>query len=292
MRKITQFVLALLVALVMVFSVSGYDVQVPAVSVPGMPVVEVSANATAVPVPTLYTGEGAQETEGNEVTTTEDSESNPPEPTLISEPAKTNVAVSPKGVKVGDMVEVTPGIVSVKTPRGAVVVKSTADMKTMLEQNDNFDFNDLDQVASKVEVRAGKIVAGGVEVNYEGKTMTVQTPSGNTIQITPGQGAVVIKDKNMEISAEGLTVEGNKVKMNDKEIMMPSEIFDAELEADIKDLELMLEEDMPIYTGQKEQNKKLFFFMPVTFNETMKFNAETGKELASMKPWWSMFAWG
>ncbi len=202
------------------------------------------------------------------------------------------VKVGPQGqVSVKGATSVDGGRASVNVnPQGHVSVRGSPEaIRAMLESDDDLDADDLGATGA-VDISPGRIVAGDVTVEMTDKTLRVAA-GGTTVQIVMGEGRVHIKDGDVEVESEaGIQVDDQKVKVGGIEIKLPSQAISAELRERSKKVELVTEDDKPVYAVETEEDERFLFLFPVKVPVRVSVDAATGETIRARGPWWSFLS--
>lgn len=286
MKKIFFMVI---VSLILAFSVSALEMPSTDINVDSEEVqvdyTEDSAEITAEDIEVVATPEKVTATtaEGDEVVITEDK-------ATVKKAEGEEVTVD-KGKMTAKPVKISTGNEVVIKQGNMEMVKATPEKVKSMFTNQNINLGEVSMETQSVKITPGKVMAGGVEVDSTGKTMTVNTPSGNTIQITPGEGAVVIKDSGVEVKSAEISVEGGVVKAGGVQIKMPSEILDQEELLDLEeDMDIELEDGKPMYKYEKKEKKKFLGLFSVNVGQQISVDAQSGEKVNVKGPWWSFMA--
>lgn len=207
------------------------------------------------------------------------------------------VSTSPNGVSVGS----SAGDVSVSTDKNRnqvnvvaggssiSVSRNSAGVRASL-QNSRIDVNNLGS-SSVVEVRPNTIIVGDVRVQSAGKKLMVRT-QGSDVEISSNGNEVIIKDGDIQVTASNLTVEKDKVKVNNIEIKTPGKALDAQTKAHAKKVEIKVENNKPVYFVSTEDNKRFLGIVSVKVNGDVTVDGSTGVVIRRSNPWWSFLAFG
>jgi len=122
-----------------------------------------------------------------------------------------------------------------------------------------------------------------------------EKPVSVKIRVSPEKKRIEIKVKDkVAITKEMMKFEENKLKIKTpkKEIevnVLPDEAIETVQEEipEVKESELKVKNDKPVYEIKGEKQGKLLFIFPVRINLLGEVNAQTAEVLKIKKPWWS-----
>jgi len=131
------------------------------------------------------------------------------------------------------------------------------------------------------------------DISFEVKVK--EKPVSVKIGISPEKKRIEIKVKDkVAITKETMKFEENKLKVKTpkKEIevnVLPDEAIETVQKEipEVKETELKVENNSPVYEIKGERQGKLLFIFPVRINLLGEVNAQTAEVLKIKKPWWS-----
>ncbi|HLC57549.1 MAG TPA: hypothetical protein VJH95_03185, partial [Candidatus Nanoarchaeia archaeon] len=114
---------------------------------------------------------------------------------------------------------------------------------------------------------------------------------GQVVEINPQEDKIMINEDGINVESQELVVEGDKMKIGDVEIKMPSEIIKKdELGENVKKISVKEENGKAVYSIEREVERKLFGLIAVGVSEKQKLDAVNGEEIEVEKPWWGFMA--
>jgi len=90
------------------------------------------------------------------------------------------------------------------------------------------------------------------------------------------------------VASPELSIKNNKIEINGTEIkILPSAVAAKAKIKIAKELNLSVEAGSLVYNVKGDENRKLFWIIPVTIEKQVQVDASTGDIIKEEKPWWS-----
>lgn len=140
----------------------------------------------------------------------------------------------------------------------------------------------------KIDVTAEKLVINNAEFVSSDKEVQL-TVNGQDVQVAQKDGRVIISDNNINVDTSGMTIENNKILLNNLEIKMPHEVV-SKIDANTQTMELVSKDSKPVYVIKDTSDAKLLGFIPVKTTMTINIDAVTGAQQNVKNSWWAFLA--
>lgn len=159
-------------------------------------------------------------------------------------------------------------------------------MTNFIKSRNEIEASELKSVVEEVKVSYGAITAGAAAVPTVAKKILVNTDSG-AVAIQPTANAVIISDKNINVTAPEITIKEDKILVNDIEVKLTASAAAEKLNIVPQAVELKLQNDKAVYNMAVEEKRKLFGLIPLSINKTMVVDSADGSLVSEKKPWYS-----
>ena len=152
---------------------------------------------------------------------------------------------------------------------------------------------DVDEISDLVE----KITIEGGKVKVEDKTLETPKPivkniENREVKIEIEGNKAVLREGNIKIDVEEkIEVKENEIRINNKVLNTPPSKVVEKVKGEIKEIKLETYKDKVVYRVKSIEKRRLFFIIPVKYEQEMRIDIETGKVVERKRPWWAIFAW-
>jgi len=144
----------------------------------------------------------------------------------------------------------------------------------LIRSNDVIDSSDMSELVEEIKINPGEINMGDVNVQTIGKKITTRIKN-QELNIRPTETSVVMEDGDYEVFADGLSVEGEKLKFDGSEIKITaSQIMEKITDVSPDKIQLVKENSKVLYQIDSEKQKKLLGFIPVKVKSRITVDAE------------------
>jgi len=145
--------------------------------------------------------------------------------------------------------------------------------------------SDLKDLVNKIQINKNEISADGASVAATGNTISLNIGSG-LVSITPTGNSVVIKDKNLNVSTDNISVASGTLSIDGKSINLLASQVAEKLNIAPQAVQLTTENSQPVYKMQISEVRKLFGLIKINAQNTATADANSGNLISQTKPWY------
>ena len=155
----------------------------------------------------------------------------------------------------------------------------------LIKNKKEIQASDLGGVVKEIKVNKNEIIADGVSVRMTGNRILLNVGSSSISVVSAGD-KVIIKDKNFEVSADGVSISDNSLKIGGVEVKLAASDVAEKLNVAPNAVELTTENSQPVYKMKIAESRKLFGFIKMDVQNTQTADANNGNLLGESKPWY------
>lgn len=160
----------------------------------------------------------------------------------------------------------------------------------MVRAQNQIQLQDMEQVASRISIRAGFIESDGESEAAAGKQVQAQV-SGRDITIEPTQERVQLREGSVVVNTTGVQFREGSMYFGDNEVRYTPEQIREKLQyKNTTSFELKENNGKAVYAHQATEQRKLFGFISMRATMTEVFDATTGELTKEARPWWYAFS--
>jgi len=179
------------------------------------------------------------------------------------------------------------------TPNAQKQVQELKDLKEakdqlvgeLIKNRKEIEATELNTVATEVNVSKNEVRVGSVTVETTGKKILLNV-SGRPISVEPAGDRVIIKDQNMDIRTDSVSIQDNLLKVGNVEVKVTASQVAEKLNIAPKAVELTVENSRPVYKMTAAEPRKLFGLIPVNAQKTQVADAGNGELLEESHSWY------
>ncbi len=148
---------------------------------------------------------------------------------------------------------------------------------------------DLD---ATITVNSDGIEVGDEVISSDEGKEIVADVEGNNLTILQGEGTISLDDGS-GIGAEAespVEIESGDVKVGNAKVRILPAQLRQRLKFDPKEVKLKAEGNAAVYVGKGQEERKLFFVVPVKVEAKFKVDATTGQTISEERPWWTFLS--
>ncbi len=155
----------------------------------------------------------------------------------------------------------------------------------LIKNNKEIQASDLNAVAKEIKINKNEVVVDGMSVKMTGNRILLNIGS-SSISIVSAGDKVIIKDKNLEVSTDGVSISDNSLKIGGVEVKLAASDVAEKLNVAPNAVELTTENSQPVYKMKIAEARKLFGFIKMDVQNTQTADANNGNLLNESKPWY------
>ncbi|OGM89640.1 hypothetical protein A3J77_01605 [Candidatus Wolfebacteria bacterium RBG_13_41_7] len=144
---------------------------------------------------------------------------------------------------------------------------------------------ELGEIVEEIKINKNEIIADGVSVKMTGNRILLNIGS-SPISVVSAGNKVIIKDKNLEVSADDVSISDNSLKIGGMEIKLAASEVAKKLNVAPEAVELTTENSQPVYKMKIAEQRKLFGLIRINAQNTQTADANNGNLLSESKPWY------
>ena len=164
-------------------------------------------------------------------------------------------------------------------------------IEELIKSKDTISADDMENLVTKISISPGVIKADNVEIRAVRKKIVMDIDNKN-ISVEPTEKNVVIKDGNLEINTNSVSIEKNILKVGDSEVSVAASDVIDELGISPESVELVEEDRKAVYNIKVIENRKLFGLITIAVNKDYKVDAGNGNLIEENKPWYMFLTSG
>ncbi len=192
-------------------------------------------------------------------------------------------------VQVGELMrekmDVDQRITMLKELRGGIDTL----IEELIQGKEEITSDEMSELVEEIKVKPREIQADNIRVQTTAKKIMFRL-QGKPMEVRPTEEKVIIKDEDIEVEVEELTIKSDGAIMVGKsEVKVtPSQIM-AKIKTEAKEIRLAEEENQAVYKVKTQVRRKLFGFIPIGMTKRITASAvDVDAEIIKEKlPWWS-----
>ena len=160
-------------------------------------------------------------------------------------------------------------------------------IEELIQSKDEITSDEMEGLVEEIRVKPNWIEADNIKVQTTAKKIMFRIRE-KPLQVRPTAEGVVIKDEDIEVNADEITIKSNGVVMvGTSEVKItPSQIM-VKIGLEAQEIELTEEEDQAVYKIKTQVRRKLFGFIPINVAKNIVASAVDAEILEEKLPWWS-----
>jgi hypothetical protein len=161
-------------------------------------------------------------------------------------------------------------------------------IEELIRKKNKITTEEFKDVAEQIQVTPNTIQVDSVSFSTTEKSVVANINNQN-VTIAPSATSVSVESGGQTVQAPQITLKNEKMTMNDHQInVLPSEVRDR-VAANIKSMELKEENNVAVYKVNTEEDRKIFWLIPVKVNKEITMDAtNNGNVLNEEAPWWAV----
>lgn len=167
-------------------------------------------------------------------------------------------------------------------------------IKELIRQKSKVEYSQISPIVKEISLEPGSISADKINLK-------VATRKKIEISFKNKKVAVKVDEKSVNLEENGIQalvafpvkIKEGKLMVGDKEIKVtPEEVVNKTKASPFASVEIMVQENKPVYRIKEVENKKILGLIPVTYSREVIVDASDlgGRIIEDNKPWWSFFA--
>jgi len=155
----------------------------------------------------------------------------------------------------------------------------------LIKNRNEIESSELNTLSKEIKVSNNKITVDNVVVETTGKRILLNV--GNSpVSVEPTQNSVIIKDKNLEIKTDGVSIKNNFLVVGDNEVKISASQVAEKLNINPSSVELTEQNSKPVYKMEITESRKLLGLLSFDVSKTNVADAENGNLLSESRPWY------
>lgn len=155
----------------------------------------------------------------------------------------------------------------------------------LIKNNKEIKASDINAVAKEINITKNEVKIDNVSVDAVGAKIFVNIGS-NSVSVEPTRTNVIIKDKNLEITANKVSISSSSLMIGGIEVKFAASDVAKKLNVAPNAVELTTENFQPVYKLKIAEARKLFGFIKMDVQNTQTADANNGNLLNKSKPWY------
>ena len=156
----------------------------------------------------------------------------------------------------------------------------------LIKSRKELEVSELNNLVTEVKVSRGEIKADNIAVKTTEKKMLVNM-GDIPVSIEPTASQVLIRDKDLEVKTNEVTIKENVLSVGGVEVKIPASEVVKKLGVAPKTIELKEENAKAVYNMKIEERRKLFGFIPFNVQKTVIADSANGNVLTERLPWYN-----
>jgi len=156
----------------------------------------------------------------------------------------------------------------------------------LIKSRKELEVSELNNLVTEVKVSRGEIKADNIAVKTTEKK-TLVNMGDIPVSIEPTASQVLIRDKDLEVKTNEVTIKENVLSVGGVEVKIPASEVVKKLGVAPKTIELKEENAKAVYNMKIEERRKLFGFIPFNVQKTVIADSANGNVLTERLPWYN-----
>jgi len=160
-------------------------------------------------------------------------------------------------------------------------------IEDLIKSLDEINADDVKDLVGEMKIKAGEIEADSIKVQTVGKKISADIDE-KKITIEPSDTDVVIKDENIEVNTDEASVKDGKLRVGQSEVSVsPTRLMANINMKSTNQIRLREENSKAVYAVEGKEDRKLFGFIPMEIDKTIKVDASNNAVLEEVVPWYT-----
>ncbi|MFA5084306.1 MAG: hypothetical protein WC475_02910 [Candidatus Paceibacterota bacterium] len=208
---------------------------------------------------------------------------------IIAEPVKPVAVQSAQEIntyykaKIENISNITDSSEQVKELQALKEEKSQM-VGNLIKNRNEIEATEINQVAADISVSKNEVKVDNVTVEAIGKKILLNV-GDRAVSVEPTEKQVLIKDKNLDVTADNVSISDNSLKIGNVEVKISASQAAEKLNIAPKAVQLTTENSQPVYKMEVNQARKLFGFIKINAETTQTVNADNGNLISEKRPW-------
>lgn len=155
----------------------------------------------------------------------------------------------------------------------------------LIKNRNEIEATEINQVATDVNVNKNEIRVDNVTVEAIGKKILLNV-GDRPISVESGGNQVLIKDKNLEVTTDNVSISNNSLKIGGIEVKITASQAAEKLNIKPNVVQLTTENFQPVYKMETSESRKLFGFIKINIGKTQTVNADNGNLIGEKHSWY------
>ncbi len=155
----------------------------------------------------------------------------------------------------------------------------------LIKNKKEIQASELGQIVKEIKVNKNEIIADDVSVRMTENRIFLNIGS-SSISVVSAGNKIIIKDKDLEISTDGVSISDNSLKIDGVEVKIAASEVMGKFNIAPETIELTIENSQPVYKMKIVEQRKLFGLIKINAQNTQTADASNGDLLNESKPWY------
>ncbi|MCD6550202.1 hypothetical protein J7K24_01500 [bacterium] len=167
-------------------------------------------------------------------------------------------------------------------------------IRELMRQKSKVEYSHISPVVKEISLEPGNISAGKVDLKVTTRKKIEVPFKGKKVAVKVDKKSVKLEENGIQaFVSSAVKIQEGKLIVGDKEIKItPEEVINKTKVSPFASVEVMIQENKPVYRLKEVENKRILGLIPVTFSREVIVDASdsAGKIIEDNKPWWSFLA--
>ncbi|MDP3052461.1 MAG: hypothetical protein Q8N22_00700 [bacterium] len=156
----------------------------------------------------------------------------------------------------------------------------------LIKNRNEIEASEINQVATDIKVSKNEMkIDNVIIVEATGKRILLNV-GDRPISVESNGSIVIIKDKNLEVTTDNVSISDNLLKIGNVEVKMTASQAAEKLNIAPTAVQLTTENDQPVYKMEVSESRNLFGFIKINTGNTQTVSADNGNLISEKRPWY------
>lgn len=209
---------------------------------------------------------------------------------IIAEPVKPVAIQSAQEINTYYKAKIENISATQNAPQQVKELQSLKDEKNQLvgdliKNRNEIEATEINQVATSINVSKNEVKIDNVTVKATGKKILLNV-GDRPISVEPTGNQILIKDKNLEVTTDNISISDNSLKIGNAEVKITASQAAEKLNIAPTATQLTMENSQPVYKMEVSESRKLFGFIKINIGKTETVSADNGNLVKEKRPWY------